>query len=66
MRNPHCELAYRHYNMPSPDVTEQSDLVATEECGYYEGYDDPEADMVIQTSDGHRFRVHSYDMRAAR
>lgn len=33
---------------------------------YAKGYDDPEADMVLRSSDGVLFRVHSYHLKAAR
>jgi len=33
---------------------------------YYEGYDDPTADMVVEVKEGVRFRVHSYLLKAHR
>ena len=33
---------------------------------YYEGYDDPTADMVVEVKEGVKFRVHSYLLKAHR
>ena len=33
---------------------------------YYEGYDDPAADMVVEVKEGVKFRVHSYLLKAHR
>lgn len=33
---------------------------------YVAGYDDPEADMILRSTDGHLFRVHSYHLKTAR
>ena len=33
---------------------------------YYEGYDDPTADMVVEVKGGSKFRVHSYLLKAHR
>lgn len=39
---------------------------SVQDQGYYTGYDDPDADMVIVTDEGSRFRVHSYHLKSAR
>jgi hypothetical protein len=33
---------------------------------YYPGYEDPTADMIIETMDKKRFRVHSHTLRTQR
>jgi hypothetical protein len=33
---------------------------------YYEGFGDPTADMVIETTDEKRFRVHSHTLKTQR
>lgn len=51
-RSPYLDFDIFEVGMPTQD--------------YAQGYDDPEADMILRSEDAQQFRVHSYHLKAAR
>lgn len=63
-------LTHHNYKDPVMEPVEKRariDLTTDMEVQkYYGGHDDPEADIVLESLDKMRFRVHSYHLKAAR